>query len=44
VTMDYVHIGTCQTEGIHAVSLKLGNQILVQFSQLCTSSVISLQR
>ena len=27
--MDYVHIGTCQAEGIHAVSLKLGNQVLV---------------
>ena len=29
VTVDYIHISTCQTEGIHAVSLKLGNQILV---------------
>ena len=29
VTVDYIHISTCQTEGIHAVSLKLGNQVLV---------------
>ena len=29
VTMNYVHIGTCQAEGVHAVSLKLGNQVLV---------------
>ena len=29
VTVDYVHISTGQTESIHAVSLELGNQVLV---------------